>query len=202
MDGRDRDIDTGLEVLRTALARSGPSPERTCRAVLDALPPGRASDDIALLVARTRVFGPEQVADWDVPRDPAAVPRVRAEAMARLEEWGPAEAGFATELILSELVTSAIRHGSAPIHVRLLRNRKLICEVSDGSSTSPHLRHAAITDEGGRGLFLVARYAERWGTRYTATGKIIWTEQPLHGGGAEPGADVGDPLDQWADVTL
>jgi serine phosphatase RsbU (regulator of sigma subunit)/PAS domain-containing protein/anti-sigma regulatory factor (Ser/Thr protein kinase) len=203
VDDRDRDIDAGLDILRTVLAHSDGSPEQTCRAVLDALPPDRASDDTVLLVARTRVLGPEQVADWDVPRDPAAVSRVRADVTAQLEAWDLAEAGFATELILSELVTNAIRYGSAPIHVRLLRDRKLICEVSDGSSTSPHLRHAATTDEGGRGLFLVARYAERWGTRYTATGKVIWTEQPLDGSGApEPGGNVDDLLDQWADAAL
>ena len=63
--------------------------------------------------------------------------------------------------------------------MRLLRDDSLICEVSDGSSTSPHLRYAATTDEGGRGLFLVAQLSERWGTRYTAAGKVIWSEQPL-----------------------
>jgi len=81
--------------------------------------------------------------------------------------------------VLSELITNAIRYGTEPIRVRLLYERTLICEVSDGSSTSPHLRRAATTDEGGRGLFLVAQLAERWGTRYTPTGKIIWAEQPL-----------------------
>ncbi len=55
----------------------------------------------------------------------------------------------------------------------------LTCEVSDGSSTSPRLRRARTTDEGGRGLFLVAQLAQRWSTRYTANGKIIWTDQPL-----------------------
>jgi anti-sigma regulatory factor (Ser/Thr protein kinase) len=84
---------------------------------------------------------------------------------------------FTTELIVSELVTNAIRYGTEPIRLRLLLDHDtLICEVSDGSSTSPHLRRAKITDEGGRGLFLVAQYAERWGTRYTARGKVIWTE--------------------------
>ena len=63
--------------------------------------------------------------------------------------------------------------------MRLLRDRTLICEVSDSSSTSPHLRYAATTDEGGRGLFLVAQFAERWGTRYTPEGKVIWAEQTL-----------------------
>ncbi|MFE4408024.1 SpoIIE family protein phosphatase [Streptomyces sp. NPDC093064] len=203
VEGRERDIGAGLELLRAALAHPDRPPEQTCQAVLDALPPDHASDDIALLVARTRVLDPDLVADWDVPADPAAVSRVRADVARQLKDWGLEDASFTTELVLSELVTNAIRYGSAPIHVRLLRDRKLICEVSDGSSTSPHLRYAATTDEGGRGLFLVARYAERWGTRYTPTGKVIWTEQPLHGGaGSADGPVGGDLLDQWDDVTL
>lgn len=84
-----------------------------------------------------------------------------------------------TELVLSELITNAIRYATGPIDVRLLLDRTLICEVADASSTSPHLRYAATTDEGGRGLFLVAQMAERWGTRYTKDGKIIWVEQRL-----------------------
>ncbi len=84
-----------------------------------------------------------------------------------------------TELLLSELVTNAIRYANGPIQVRLLHDRALICEVSDTSSTSPHLRHAATTDEGGRGLFLVAQLAQEWGTRYTDHGKTIWAEQSL-----------------------
>jgi serine phosphatase RsbU (regulator of sigma subunit)/PAS domain-containing protein/anti-sigma regulatory factor (Ser/Thr protein kinase) len=180
VEDRDRDIDAGLETLRAVLADGGDrSPEETCRAVLDALPPGRPSDDIVLLVARTRLLDPAQVAEWDVPSDPAAVSRVRAECGSRLEAWGLEEIGFVTDLILSELITNAIRYGSQPIRVRLLRDRTLTCEVSDGSSTSPHLRYAATTDEGGRGLFLVAQFAESWGTRYTEHGKVIWSEQSL-----------------------
>ncbi|MFD8203413.1 SpoIIE family protein phosphatase [Streptomyces sp. NPDC059701] len=204
VEDRDRDLDVGLDILRAALSHPDRPPEQTCRAVLQALPPDHARDDIALLVARTRVLDPGQVAEWDVPRDTAAVSAVRADVGRQLETWGLAEAGFTTELILSELVTNAIRYGSAPINVRLLRDRGLICEVADGSSTSPHLRHAAATDEGGRGLFLVARYAERWGTRYTPTGKVIWTEQTLDRRDGGPGgfSDDADPLDQWSDVTL
>nr|WP_203609488.1 SpoIIE family protein phosphatase [Streptomyces sp. SID8111] len=205
VEKRGRDIDVGLAILQGALtAQPGRAPEETCRAVLEALPPDRATDDVALLVARTRVLNADQVAGWDVPQEPAAVSRVRAEVARQLDAWDLTEAGFATELILSELVTNAIRYGTSPIHVRLLRDRHLICEVSDGSSTSPHLRYASTTDEGGRGLFLVARYAERWGTRYTPAGKVIWTEQLLDGGSGEPAgpADDDDLLAQWADVTL
>ena len=75
-----------------------------------------------------------------------------------------------------------VRHASPPVRVRLARDRALIREVSDGSSASPPLRRATTTDEGGRGLFLVAGFAERRGTRYTADGKVIRTEQPLPAG--------------------
>jgi len=122
---------------------------------------------------------------WDVPSDPSAVASVRSAVTRTMAGWGLEEEAFVTELIISELVTNAVRHASPPIRVRLIRDRALICEVSDGSSTSPHLRRAAITDEGGRGLFLVAQFAERWGTRYTANGKVIWTEQPLPAGADE-----------------
>ncbi|MFD7714178.1 ATP-binding protein, partial [Streptomyces sp. NPDC059786] len=179
VEDRERDIDTGIEALGAALERSCGSPEDMCQAVLDALRPARPSDDIALIVAGTRALGPGRVADWDVPADPAAVGDVRAAVTARLTEWGLEDMTFTTELVLSELVTNAIRYGGSPIRVRIIRDRALICEVSDSSNTSPHLRYAASTDEGGRGLFLVAQLAERWGTRYTPAGKVIWAEQPL-----------------------
>ncbi|MEV1054545.1 SpoIIE family protein phosphatase [Streptomyces sp. NPDC049887] len=179
VEDRHRDIDEGLELLRRTLAHAGGTPEETCRAVLDALLPERPRDDVALVVARTRVLGGNRAVTWDVPADPSEVARVRAEAARTLEEWGLEEEAFTTELILSELVTNAIRHAGGPITVRLIRDRSLICEVSDGSSTAPHLRRATTTDEGGRGLFLVSQFAERWGTRYTGSGKVIWTEQPL-----------------------
>ncbi|MEV7140559.1 SpoIIE family protein phosphatase [Streptomyces tauricus] len=179
VEDRERDIDVGLELLRTALTGADRSPEDTCQAVLDALLPPRPSDDIALIVAGTRALGADRIAEWRVPSDPAAVGEVRASVTRQLTEWGLDDLVFTTELILSELVTNAIRYGNGPIEVRMLRDRSLICEVFDGSNTSPHLRYAASTDEGGRGLFLVAQLTERWGTRYTPAGKVIWTEQPL-----------------------
>jgi serine phosphatase RsbU (regulator of sigma subunit)/anti-sigma regulatory factor (Ser/Thr protein kinase) len=181
VEQRDQDIDTGLRLLHDALRRAPSSPEETCDAVLEALLPARQSDDIALLVARTQVLGPYQIAQWDVESDPSAVAGVRAAVTERLGAWELEDIAFSTELILSELITNAIRHAAGPIRVRLLRDRGLICEVSDHSSTSPHLRYAAATDEGGRGLFLVAQFAERWGTRYTKDGKVIWTEQAVSG---------------------
>ncbi|OPF82512.1 histidine kinase [Streptomyces antioxidans] len=179
IEKRDRDIDTGLEMLRGALSHPGRTPEDACTAVLDALLPDRPSDDIALIVARTRVLEPGLTADWEVASDPARVAGVRAAVARKLAEWDLGDVAFTTELILSELITNAIRYATGPIRVRLLCDRSLICEVFDTSSTSPHLRYAGTTDEGGRGLFLVSQFADRWGTRYTADGKVIWTEQAL-----------------------
>ncbi|GCB43405.1 SpoIIE family protein phosphatase/ATP-binding protein [Kutzneria buriramensis] len=179
VEDREHDIDVGLEQLRTALERAGKSPEDTCRVVLDSRLPARPSDDVALLVARTRALPADRIAEWQVPSDPAAVAEARASITRQLAGWGLDELTFTTELIVSELVTNAIRYGGDPIHVRVMYDRTLICEVFDSSSTSPHLRYAAMTDEGGRGLFLVAQLAERWGTRYTPAGKVIWAEQPL-----------------------
>lgn len=187
IEDRSRDLDEGMELLGQALAgHPGRRPDESCQAVLDALLPERAKDDIALLVARTRALPADRVADWDVPPDPAAVAGTRLAACEKLGEWGLTELGFSMELVLSELVTNAIRYGSAPIHVRLIHDRTLICEVSDGTSASPHLHYAATTEEGGRGLFLVAQMGERWGTRYTPEGKVIWAELALPDHPQEP----------------
>ncbi|MFF8289405.1 SpoIIE family protein phosphatase [Streptomyces sp. NPDC016309] len=187
IEHRRRDVDIGLRELHETLSgHPGRPPEETCEAVFRAMLPPHRRDDIALLVARTTLLDPSRVADWDVPADPAAVAGVRAACGRKLEQWGLEDIGFTTELMLSELITNAIRYGSEPIRVRMLYERRLVCEVSDGSSTSPHLRRAATTDEGGRGLFLVSQFAERWGTRYTPTGKVMWTEQSPSAGPRQP----------------
>ncbi|MGW0731269.1 SpoIIE family protein phosphatase [Streptomyces sp. NPDC002851] len=167
-----------LERLGQIAAQNSLPLEELCDRMVSALRPGRL-DDAALLLARTRTLGAHQVAIWELTSDPAMVGRARALATGQLEEWGLAELSFTTELIVSELVTNAVRYASGPIHLRLIRDRTLICEVSDTGHTSPHLRRAASDDEGGRGLFLVAQLTQLWGTRYTPTGKTIWAEQEL-----------------------
>ncbi|MGX1246206.1 serine phosphatase RsbU (regulator of sigma subunit)/anti-sigma regulatory factor (Ser/Thr protein kinase) [Streptomyces pseudovenezuelae] len=177
--GEEWAVDAGRHRLRQALERSAPSLELRCRTVVEALAPDRPHDDVALLMARTRLLGPDQVADWDVPVDPARVAEARKTASRQLAEWGLEEFAFTTELIVSELVTNAIRHAVGPIRLRLIRERSLICEVFDSGDTAPHLRHPRTTDEGGRGLLLVSQFARRWGTRFVPEGKVIWAEQPL-----------------------
>ncbi|MFF3766510.1 SpoIIE family protein phosphatase [Streptomyces sp. NPDC001922] len=179
IEARGHDLGVGLERLRGALASAVPSLDGTCDIILKALLPESPADDVALLLVRTRALHTDQVAAWSLPSDPAIVADARAQASRQLAIWGLADAASITELVVSELVTNAIRYGDAPIGLRLIRDRTLICEVSDASSTSPHLRHARTYDEGGRGLDMVTQLTQGWGTRQTPTGKTIWAEQRL-----------------------
>ncbi|MEY9989619.1 PAS domain S-box-containing protein [Streptomyces sp. V4I8] len=178
-ENADWAVDADRDRLRRALEQHATTLDLHCRTVVDALTPARPHDDVALLMARTRLLGAEQVADWDLPSDPAAVADARKTAARMLTEWGLEELAFTTELVVSELVTNAIRYSTGPIRLRLIRERALVCEVFDGGATAPHLRHPRTTDEGGRGLLLVAQVTQRWGTRFVPEGKIIWAEQSL-----------------------
>ncbi|MFF0160633.1 SpoIIE family protein phosphatase [Streptomyces sp. NPDC005263] len=183
VEARGHDVDERIETLREALRRPTGDLEATCDALLRTMLTDRPVDDVALLVARTRALDASHVATWQVPPDPAMVASARKNASRQLVEWGLEEAVFVTELVVSELVTNAIRYAEPPIELRLIHDRTLICEVSDGSTTAPHLRRARTFDEGGRGLLLVAQLSQGWGTRQTTDGKIIWAEQALS---AEP----------------
>ncbi|MFE3741124.1 SpoIIE family protein phosphatase [Streptomyces sp. NPDC059134] len=179
MGGRE-DSDEGRRLLAEVLARPAASLEAACGAALSTLLPDPGTpDDVALLLARTKVLDTAHVATWDVPADPAEVARTRAYVTEQLRDWRLEDVTFATELITSELVTNAIRHATPPIQLRLIHDLSLICEVSDSSTTVPHLRRARAFDEGGRGLLLVAQLTQRWGSRHNPTGKTIWAEQIL-----------------------
>ncbi|MET8410875.1 SpoIIE family protein phosphatase [Streptomyces sp. NPDC005195] len=196
------DIDEGMGRLARCLrpARSGPdsgpastgaateSLDALCDRVIAGLLPDRGSlrDDSALLVARTHALAAEDVSCLRLRNDPAAAGQARRHVRAQLTAWGLDEVIMTTELVVSELVSNVVRHASGPITLRLLRGRTLVCEVADASPVMPRIRRAADTDEGGRGLQLIAAVSSRWGARYTASGKCIWTEQLLpacpHGG--------------------
>ncbi|MFJ3235299.1 SpoIIE family protein phosphatase [Streptomyces sp. NPDC086787] len=182
------DEDAGVTRLGHILAQQHAGTKEACDAVIYSQLSGRAPEDVTLLLARTCVLRDDQVASWTFPSDPAIVATARTLTDRQLTNWGLSDLAFTTELIVSELVTNAIRYAPGTIQVRLIRDSTLICEVTDGSSAAPHLRHPRTTDEGGRGLLLVAQFTERWGTRHTDRGKTIWTEQPLpaHLGNALP----------------
>ncbi|MFE2179651.1 SpoIIE family protein phosphatase [Streptomyces sp. NPDC059455] len=191
------DIDKGMVRLAHALTRAASPPAdlsadvcaptplhgpgQLCDSVISALVPEQAEthDDAALLIARTRSIAPDRVVSWALPDGPIAAAEARHRATEKLSTWGLDELSMTTELLVSELVGNVVRHAKGPMRLRLLYGRTLICEVSDGSLTTPRIRRAAETDEGGRGLQLVSALSDRWGMRFTATGKCIWTEQAL-----------------------
>ncbi|MGW4726408.1 SpoIIE family protein phosphatase [Streptomyces sp. NPDC004291] len=178
----DHDPDAGLRRLTDRLARSA-APGRDLDGVghelLRSLGDAPARDDMALLLARTRAVAPENTATWEFPADVAVAAAARKAVAGQLAAWGLEELSFTTELVVSELVTNAVRYAGGPIGLRLIRGDVLVCEVNDPSNTQPRLRRARWSDEGGRGLFLIAQLTTRWGSRYTRSGKTIWTEQPL-----------------------
>jgi serine phosphatase RsbU (regulator of sigma subunit)/anti-sigma regulatory factor (Ser/Thr protein kinase) len=182
IESRERDLDTGLKAMRTLLTDlhsrpGGPPPlDRLCGELMDALSSETSRDDAAVLAARTCALPPGHVASWDLPADSAIVGEARARAVRQLERWGLEELSFTTELLVSELVTNAIRHAHPPIQLRMILDATLTCEVSDATVAAPRQRQADRYDEGGRGLMLVARLASRWGTRYTPDGKTIWAQ--------------------------
>ncbi len=180
VERRDQGMDQGYRRLHEAVAAPASSLDAQCGAVVEALlPDGAPDDDVALLMARTRVLDAAHVATWEIPDDPASCGTARKDVDRQLSRWGLQEAAFTTELVVTELIANAIRHASGPIRLRLILDRTLIIEVSDTSSTAPHLRRATAFDEGGRGLMLVAQLAERWGARHSADGKTIWAELQL-----------------------
>ncbi len=192
VESASRDIDDGMaQLARLLRAARGAGHELDMERLCDTLTAGllpaeqQNADDAAFLVARLRALAPDSVASWPLPEEPQAAGEARKHVREQLSAWNLDDLTMTTELLASELVGNVVRHAKGPMRLRLLFTHALICEVSDGSLTTPRMRRASESDEGGRGLQLVAALSQRWGTRYTATGKCIWTEQPL--------PDAGDP---------
>ncbi|MFF8310173.1 SpoIIE family protein phosphatase [Streptomyces lydicus] len=193
VESRIRDVWTGIEQLRERLAETarltGPNPpplEPLCDEVLDMLGPGDRDDDIALLAARFDGIAPSDVAYWYL--DPKAQTAGQARRLARraLARWGLDELTDQLELLVSEVVTNAVRYAERPITLRLLRTDVLRCEVGDDVPQLPRLRQARPSDEGGRGLYLVNRMARRWGATRLSMGKVVWFELSMPPGAPRP----------------
>jgi anti-sigma regulatory factor (Ser/Thr protein kinase) len=127
----------------------------------------------------------DDCAEWTFPAEPDAVRTARAVVRTRLREWGLDALCDIAALLVSELVTNALRHATGPIGVRLVRPvdppRILLVEVSDPLPDLPHARAADVDDESGRGLQLVACSSRAWGTRPGEAGKTVWFELTVPG---------------------
>jgi PAS domain S-box-containing protein len=193
VESRDHPLDEGLQAFVGALtdpaqpptAPRGDAPrslEDVCDHVLNTLDTHHGEDDIALLMARVQGLPEDSVGDWTLPREPRSVGRAREHARGRLQAWDLEPLIDTAELLVSELVTNALRYGEGEIRLRLLLDRTLVCEVWDAGLVQPRRRRARDTDEGGRGLQLVGLLSAAWGSRRTPRGKTVWFELPLPGG--------------------
>ncbi|MBM9504465.1 ATP-binding SpoIIE family protein phosphatase [Actinacidiphila acididurans] len=184
VESRSRDVWGGIELLRERLhdaagVVSPPPLEPLCDEVLEILGPGDRDDDIALLAARFDGIAPSDVAYWFLEPQAQTAGRARRLVRQALRRWDLEDQLDAAELLVSEIVTNAVRYAERPITLRLLRTDVLRCEVGDDAPLLPRMRHAAPEEEGGRGLYLVNRMAQRWGATRLGAGKVVWFELPL-----------------------
>ncbi|MFF3350046.1 SpoIIE family protein phosphatase [Streptomyces sp. NPDC002779] len=178
---RGEDIGVGLATLCESAAHPAASMDDACDMIIRALNTcGGRKDDVALLMARLNGIGPEDVAEWRLALDPVEVGRARAVVREQLHDWGLARLADLTELLVSELVTNALRHSHGrPVALRLVRGDTLLCEVDDDDHELPTLMNAGAGDELGRGLRVVSTLAREWGTSRTGAGKTVWFELTL-----------------------
>jgi anti-sigma regulatory factor (Ser/Thr protein kinase) len=176
VERRGRDLDEGIDLLRHALAGRGRSLEEECDAVLSALLPSGGEDDVALIMAKAVPLDLERIATLALSADRRVAGQARRFTQAKLREWGLGALTELAELLVSELVTNALRHTDRPLQLRLFRDRTLTVEVADSDSQTPIQRGPAEYEEGGRGIQLVDQLARRWGSRATRQGKVVWFE--------------------------
>ncbi|MFF9089106.1 SpoIIE family protein phosphatase [Streptomyces sp. NPDC014991] len=176
---RGSDIGEGLAALCESAAHPAASMDDACDTIIRALNTrGGRKDDVALLMARLNGIPDEDVAEWWLDADPREVARARRLVRERLLRWKLPHAVETAELLVSEVVTNAVRHaGSASIGLRVVRTDALLFEVTDDEPALPGLISAGPYDESGRGLRVVSRLAREWGASASGHRKTVWFEQ-------------------------
>ena len=184
VENKGQDISDGLARLRGIFGPGSPDRplEDLCKATLDGVYSDHQRDDIAVLIARLRRLSEDSYASWTLAPKLTSVREARSVLVEPMKRWDLEDLIPTTELLVSELVTNAVRYSRGEVTLRLVNERALVCEVLDNSGALPRLRQASGEDENGRGLQVVRQLAHRWGSRRTATGKVVWCEQPLPGG--------------------
>lgn len=164
------------------LASTQRSLQDLCDEVIYSLPDGARPGDAVLQLARTHTFPAGRIATWQFGPGPETASWARAQARHKLAGWHiDDDTAQATELIVSELLANAIRHGTPPMWLRLIKDLTITCEVHDASPVMPYLRHPGALDEFGRGLLIIGRIVTAWGTHRTPDGKTVWAEVALDG---------------------
>jgi anti-sigma regulatory factor (Ser/Thr protein kinase) len=111
-----------------------------------------------------------------LPPQPESVKRARDRLRVLLDSWGDEQTRHAALVLLSELVTNAVRHAPGLLHVTVtLAKHRLHARVRDESPEPPNSRRP--DEHGGRGLELLQVLSKRWGVEdHPGDGKTVWFE--------------------------
>jgi anti-sigma regulatory factor (Ser/Thr protein kinase) len=146
-----------------------------------------SADDLPLdlstaLVRLTR--GERPTVMVELKPEPESVTEARRFTTAALESWGMTALCDDVSLVVSELVTNALRHSSAPrfagvpgpVRLRLRHEASFVlCGVLDNGSAAPCRREPDFIAETGRGLHIVESFSATWGWMPLDTGgKVVW----------------------------
>ncbi|MFR9676060.1 SpoIIE family protein phosphatase [Streptomyces sp. TR02-1] len=178
---RTEDVDRQLEQLRAAVAGM-PAERLDGGGLLTPDTPGgdgRFDEAVLLVALGCGQSGDVDLRIWELPEGGTAASTARRLVTQQLETWQLGELADVTELVVSELVGNALRYGGGPGQLRLLRDERLMVEVSDTGPDLPQIQHVDVQDEGGRGLQLINMLCRRWGSCRTASGKVVWAEQDI-----------------------
>jgi anti-sigma regulatory factor (Ser/Thr protein kinase) len=181
VERRDRPLDDGIDGLAAALDRLEGPLDALPAALVAAVAPEGAEDDMAMLAAEVAGPADDATASRSIEADVNAAARARAFATATLHDWSlPEPVARDVLLVTSELVSNAVKYGRPPIELRLRHDRRhLLIEVEDRATAIPRKLRPSPLQEHGRGLQLVARVTDRWGTRPTPAGKVVWCSLTL-----------------------
>lgn len=117
-----------------------------------------------------------------VDHTPAGVSAARRSVVRQLQAWGLDNAVDDMSIVVSELVTNAVRYGKNPVELRLLVNGDCLrVEVIDGNPTDvPVPREATNTESTGRGMPLIDALTFKWGVDVSDAHKVVWAEVSLN----------------------
>jgi PAS domain S-box-containing protein len=175
----DRDLDVQIGALGEQLSAAvdaGQTLEQTADRILGAFRPvsGDASDDITLLLMRIP-DGPLSAVARTLDPEPRSAGLARVTVRDTLARWGHEDLTDIACLLVTEILTNAIRHARYPIEMHLCQAAsEIIVEITDDSAQQPQRRLPDEHDEDGRGLLLVDALATGWGSRPASLGKTVW----------------------------
>ncbi|MDH2415299.1 SpoIIE family protein phosphatase [Nocardioides sp. CER19] len=175
VERRGTDLGARIDELEAAIVAHRDDPVAELPGTLVELLADVATDDVALAVVKVHDSG-SQLMRLPLSENLSAVSTARRAVAAQLRVWevvGRAVADLV--LVTSELVTNSLRHARGPYELRLRRTaHEVVVEVGDSTAQRPRRRRVDGDAESGRGLTIVEAVADRWGSRSTAEGKVVW----------------------------